>query len=327
MENKAHALAAGFFVIGVAALMVALSVWLMRDTDVRNLYEMSTRESVAGLQPQAAVRYRGLDVGRVTEIGFDPQVTGNVLVRISVDDDTPVTKSTFAQLSYQGVTGLAFVLLDDDGQSTEPLPPNPDKPPRLPLKASLLSRITDRGEAILEQVEITTKRINEIIGPENQKLIHSALDGVSQAAGGVNRLASTLDATVTQRLDPALAAMAPAARDTSAAMTSMKSAADNVAKASEDIGATARRLNQKDGPLDRLAEGTEALSKAADSFNSATLPRINRVTEETSRAARQLSRAANSINDNPQSLLFGHGPVPPGPGEAGFSAPAAGATP
>lgn len=73
--------------------------------------------------------------------------------------------------------------------------------------------------------------------------------------------------------------------------------------------------------MDRLAEGTQALSHAADSFNSATLPRINRVTEETSRAVRQLGRTANTINDNPQSLIFGSGAVAPGPGEPGFTAP------
>jgi phospholipid/cholesterol/gamma-HCH transport system substrate-binding protein len=97
-----------------------------------------------------------------------------------------------------------------------------------------------------------------------------------------------------------------------------------VEKAAASFGQTARRLNDKDGPMDRLAEGTQALSHAADSFNSAPLPRINRVTEETSRAVRQLSRAATAISDNPQSLIFGAGPVNPGPGEPGFVAPGEG---
>lgn len=76
--------------------------------------------------------------------------------------------------------------------------------------------------------------------------------------------------------------------------------------------------------MDRLAEGTQALSHAADSFNQATLPRINRVTEETSRAVRQLGRTATTITDNPQSLIFGTGAVSPGPGEPGFAPPGAG---
>jgi phospholipid/cholesterol/gamma-HCH transport system substrate-binding protein len=73
MENKAHALAAGVFVLFVGAMLVALAMWLTRDTGVRHIYEMSTREAVSGLQSQAAVRYRGIDVGKVAHIGFDPQ--------------------------------------------------------------------------------------------------------------------------------------------------------------------------------------------------------------------------------------------------------------
>ena len=101
MENKAHALAAGAFVLFVASLLVGLAMLLTRDTGVRHLYEMTTREAVSGLQPQAAVRYRGIAVGKVIFIGFDPQLTGNVLVRFTVEDGTPMTKSTFATLGFR----------------------------------------------------------------------------------------------------------------------------------------------------------------------------------------------------------------------------------
>src|SRR3954471_2813040 len=115
MENKAHALAAGIFVVLITVLLVALAAWLTRDTGERDAYEISTREAVTGLQPQAAVRYRGVDVGKVDSIGFDPKAQGNVLIRLEVDSHAPVTKDTFATLGYQGVTGLAFVQLDDEG--------------------------------------------------------------------------------------------------------------------------------------------------------------------------------------------------------------------
>jgi phospholipid/cholesterol/gamma-HCH transport system substrate-binding protein len=322
MENKAHALAAGAFVLGLTALLVALTAWLMRDTEVHNLYELSTRESVSGLQPQAVVRYRGIAVGRVTDIDFDPAARGNVRVRISLDGDTPVTRSTYATLGYQGVTGLAYVQLDDDGSAPQPLPPDAVSPPRIPLRPSLLSKLGDRGEAILMQAEQTTQRLNQLLAPENQKLLMQALGRIGDAAGGVDQLTRRLDATVTQRLDPALAAALPALQDTSRAMKGMDKAAEEVTASAAEMRRTAERLNVNDGPIDRLAEGAQATAHAADSFNTATLPRVNRVTEEASRAARQLSRAANAISDNPQSLLFGHGDVPPGPGEPGFRAPA-----
>jgi phospholipid/cholesterol/gamma-HCH transport system substrate-binding protein len=307
MENKAHAMAAGIFVVAITILLVGLAAWLTRDTGERDPYEISTRETITGLQEQAAVRYRGVEVGKVATIGFDPKAQGNVLMRLEIDRDAPVTKDTFATLGFQGVTGLAFVQLDDTGKPAPRLQPEDGHPPRIPLRPGLLSKLMDKGEVILERVDELTGRMNQLLGDENQKRFSSALDNLGTAAADASQLARRLDSTVAARVDPALA--------------SVQKSADQIGRTAADFGQTARRLNAKDGPIDRLAEGTEALAHAADSFNSATLPRINRVTEETSRAVRQLGRTANTINDNPQSLIFGAGAVDPGPGEPGFTAP------
>ncbi|HWV63003.1 MAG TPA: MlaD family protein, partial [Oxalicibacterium sp.] len=114
MENKAHALMAGIFTIALLIAAVLIALWFNRDREERVPYEIATTLSVPGLTPQAAVRYRGLDVGRVDEVLFDPKVPGQILIRFSVAKNTPITHSTFATLSYQGVTGLAYVQLDDD---------------------------------------------------------------------------------------------------------------------------------------------------------------------------------------------------------------------
>jgi len=115
MENKSHALAAGAFVLVITALLVALAVWLTRDSSVHRIYELSSSEAVTGLQAQASVRFKGVNIGKVTAIGLDPQVPGHVLIRIAIDDQAPITESTFATLRFQGVTGLAFLQLDDSG--------------------------------------------------------------------------------------------------------------------------------------------------------------------------------------------------------------------
>lgn len=307
MENKAHAMAAGIFVVAITILLVGLAAWLTRDTGQRDPYEISTRETITGLQEQAAVRYRGVEVGKVSAIGFDPKVQGNVLMKLEIDHDAPVTKDTFATLGFQGVTGLAFVQLDDTGKPAPRLQPEDGHAPRIPLRPGLLSKLMDKGEVILDRVEQLTGRMNQLLGDENQKRFSTALDNLGSAAADASQLAKRLDSTVATRVDPAIA--------------SVQKSAEQVGKTAADFSQTAKRLNQKDGPMDRLAEGTQALSHAADSFNSATLPRINRVTEETSRAVRQLGRTANTITDNPQSLIFGSGAVAPGPGEPGFTAP------
>jgi phospholipid/cholesterol/gamma-HCH transport system substrate-binding protein len=323
MENKAHALAAGVFVLGLIAALVALVLWLTHDSTVRNIYELSTRDAVSGLQPQAMVRYRGIAVGKVVLIDFDPKIKGNVRVRISVDERVPLTKSTFATLSYQGVTGLAFIALDDKGESQVALVPDNDNPPRIPLKPSLLAQLQDRGEAILNQVEEVTHRANTLLSDDNQKRFASALENISEAAAGANQLTRSLDNTVKTGINPMLATLPSMVDRTKDTMGTVKKAASDVSRVANNFNTTVGRLNAKDGPIERLGDGTKALSQAVEAFNGATLPRLNRVAEDTSHAVRRLGRAADNINDNPQSLLFGNGGVAAGPGEPGFSAPAA----
>ncbi|KQX84418.1 MlaD family protein [Variovorax sp. Root473] len=316
MENKAHALAAGAFVLGLIAALVALVVWFTRDNTVRNVYELSTRDAVSGLQPQAQVRYRGISVGKVTSIDFDPKTKGNVRVRITVDERVPLTTSSFATLSYQGVTGLAFIALDDEGQSTVALKPDNGNPPRIPLKPSMLAKLQDRGEEIIDQVEEVTKRANTLLADANQKRVADALENIAAASASANTLLKQLDNTVKTGLNPTLAAMPET-------LSTVKKAAGDVSRVANNFNTTVGRLNAPDGPVERLSDGTKALAQAVDSFNAATLPRVNRVADDTAHAVRRLGRAADSINDNPQSLLFGNGGAAAGPGEPGFVAPAA----
>ena len=322
MENKAHAMAAGLFVVALTALLLVLGAWLTRESGQRDPFEISTREAVTGLQEQAPVRYRGVDVGKVTSVGFDPKAQGNVLVRLDITRGAPITSDTFATLSFQGVTGLAFVQLDDSGKPAPLLQPNDEVPPRIPLRPGLLSKLTDKGEKILDQVEQITARVNTLMDDKNPKGLASAMGNVSQAAGNIGALSANMNTILTAQFGPQKVDIPSLVKRTDTAMASLRETSDAARAAVQEIGATAHRLNEKGGAIDRLAVGTEALSHAADSFNAATLPRINRATEDTSRAVRQLSRTVNGINDNPQSLIFGTGRVEPGPGERGIVAPA-----
>lgn len=321
MENKSHALAAGIFVLVVAAMLAGLTLWLTRDNARYEQYELSTKDGVSGLQPQAAVRYKGVAVGKVTRIGFDPQVSGNVLIRIAVNEQAPISPTTFAVLGYQGVTGLAHILLDDADQPYPELPPGPSGLPRLPLKPSPFGRLAEQAPNILNQVEEATRRVNQLLSDDNQQKLSEALGSIAQAAGSVNTLTQRLDATVAQRLDPALAALPPLAGDARKTLQALQQAGSNVSALAADVGQTTRRLNAEGGAIDQITTGTQALARAADQFGSTTLPRLNRAADDTSRAARQLSRTAGGVTDNPQLFIYGSGRIPPGPGEQGFAAP------
>lgn len=321
MENKAHALAAGIFVLLMTILAATLAMWLTRDNGSYHAYELTSREGVSGLQPQAAVRYKGVAVGKVTHIGFDPDVRGNVLIRIDVEDSTPITPTTFAVLGYQGVTGLAYVLLDDAGTVQMAVSQGRSGIARLPLQPSPFSKIAEQGPEILAQAEVAMRHLNDLLSDQNQELFTKALAQMGQAAGSVNSLSQRLETTVTQRLDPALAALPALVRNTNETLVSLQTAGADVSVMAREMGRSAERINSPDGALEQARISAQTLTRAADRLSVNTLPRVERASDATARTARQFGRVAEGVNDNPQMFVYGQGYALPGPGEQGFVAP------
>ena len=75
MEIRASYLLVGAVVLALVAGLAAFSVWLVRaDIDRRvEPYQIAFAGSVTGLQQGSQVRYRGVPVGRVTDIRIDPE--------------------------------------------------------------------------------------------------------------------------------------------------------------------------------------------------------------------------------------------------------------
>jgi phospholipid/cholesterol/gamma-HCH transport system substrate-binding protein len=319
MENKSHALAAGTFVVLLLALVIALSVWLTRDTRDLQIYELSSPDAVTGLQPQASVRFKGVNVGKVTGITLDPKKPGNVLIEIAIDGQAPITQSSFATLGFQGVTGLAFVQLDDTGESKVELPRGGTPAARIPMRPNFMTKLSDQGEDLLAQLISSSGRVNALLSDENQKTLMSAIDNMSKAALSLQQLTLSTNKAMPQLIEDSRATL----KVIQSTSIRVGDSADEARLSATSFRKTTERMNAKGGTLDQLAVGVDTLALTGQTLNAASLPRLNRAVDDTARAARQVSRAVNAVNDNPQSLIFGHGPIAPGPGEAGFSAPPA----
>jgi phospholipid/cholesterol/gamma-HCH transport system substrate-binding protein len=145
MENRAHALAAGIFTIllGIAA---AIAIWWLGQTDESTTrYVLETRRNVTGLNVQAQVRYRGIRAGKVQAIEPDDGDPRVILVTIDMDSRFKLTRGATAELGYQGVTGLAYVQIEDDGSSAEPLAGRNGEPARIALKPTLFDTLGEKG--------------------------------------------------------------------------------------------------------------------------------------------------------------------------------------
>ena len=309
MENKAHALIAGLFTIVLLIAAILLGLWFNRDRIERVPYEIATKLSVPGLNPQAAVRYRGLDIGKVDDITFDPKVPGQILIHISIRPDTPITKSTYAVLGSQGVTGIAYVQLDDDGKNPVVVTSTKKQIARIEMRPSLWDQLQDRGMAILEQTEELTRRFNRLLEPANQTAMLAAFDKVGKAATEIE--------TIPRQLGPTLAKLPALTADAQLAMASISKLANETSVLSSNLNGFATRLQAPDGAVAKLSAAAEQFGAVANRIEFETLP----LAHDARTSLRTLNRTLDNFTERPQSILFGSPHMTPGPGEPGFTAP------
>lgn len=313
MENRSHALMTGIFTIALLVATILVGLWFNRDKTELVPYEIVTTQSIPGLNPQATVRYRGLEVGRVDEIVFDPRVTGQILIRLSVDAASPITSTTYATLGYQGVTGIAFIQLDDERTGSPRLATNGERIARIPLRPGLLDQLEDRGLAILEKAEKVTASLDELLSEDNRAKMVGAFESVDRAADAY--------AAIPQRLDPVLDQLPGLVKKVDRSMDSIDTLATSATAMTRNYDQLATRLQAPDGPIERLNTTIGALGAATSELELETLPHVVRMTDEARASLRAVRRTANSFSDRPQSILFGTPGDAPGPGEPGFVPP------
>jgi phospholipid/cholesterol/gamma-HCH transport system substrate-binding protein len=309
MENRAYALAAGIFTLLLTAAIAATAVWFTGTTALQqNTYLLVSRSSVSGLNPEALVRFRGVTVGKVDTIGFDPINPPVILIRIIVDRTTPITKGTYAQLAYQGLTGLSYVQLEDDGRQHEPLKTDSDLPGKIEVRASVFDKLSESGQGLIVSANETFKRMNTLLNDKTQARLQQTLSNLE--------IASARIASVANELEPSLKTL-----------PSLSAKTDQVLTRADAFFIHADKLaTQAQEGINGLANVTQNAEKIAgtakelgDTLLVDTLPRLSDLVADLSRTSRNLNGLLTEIRDQPQSLVFGRPLPPPGPGEEGFS--------
>ncbi len=309
MESRSHAIAAGLFAIILSAGVVLALWWFSDKREVTREVVLVTSGSVNGLNPQATVRYRGIVAGKVASIGLDPANPRDVLVTVRIRADLPITEGTRARLATQGVTGLAFIALDDNGEQPAPLAGGP---PRLRLAPGLLDEVSAASLQTLSRVRDLAERLAGLASPDNLARIERTLAHLERSSQGLER---TL-----QEAPQTLAAVRQVfSRDN---LARIGRSLDNLERLSGEAVPLAREGRTLLTRLQTVSERLDTLAGATgEGVATSTLPRLNGLLQELTVTSRQLSDLLDEIDNSPQLLLLGRGKPLPGPGEAGFRQP------
>ena len=306
MENRAHALAAGLFTLLLIAGVILAAMWFSGETYEKAYYQLESKFPVTGLNEQAIVRFRGVDIGKVSNIQFDPANMRTILIDVAIRSDIKLTRSAFAELRYQGVTGLSYVMLDDPGTSGEQLPQMTQPgSSRIPIHESLFSNLAEAGQAALADARELMKRMGNFLSDENQAQVSHTLQNIEGATRQIVALTQGLQ---------------PAARNSEALVADARKTFQTAEKLLTEISDTNRQLATRLEAVDRVAGSAEkagdAVVSLANNVASETLPRVNALADELARTSRSLDRLATSLREQPQSVVFGRKATGLGPGES-----------
>jgi ABC-type transporter Mla subunit MlaD len=168
----------GLLVVAGLALLVGFVLFVTRESFTRGdtLFETYFRESVQGLEVGSPVRYRGVAVGRISEISLAssqyrrPQgetfagAFQLVVVRFTVDlrqsGDIPtlseaVNQGLRARLATTGITGVIYIELDFLDPERFPVQTIPWQPQYtfIPAVPSTTAQVQSAAETLLRRLE------------------------------------------------------------------------------------------------------------------------------------------------------------------------------
>jgi paraquat-inducible protein B len=311
MSKRPSAALIGAFVLGALALAVLAVVLLGSGRLFRETvpFVMSFSGSVNGLNVGAPVKFKGVEIGSVTDIRLTlgegpalPQARIPVLVEIDQEKvssqgakadlwDPAVVKNMIdaglrAQLNAQSlVTGLLFVELDF----------HPDTPAEFAVPGGPYQEIPT-VPTVLQKAQ---SALGEIIGDIEAMELRPLIDHATSALEGISRLVNSPDvARAIAQLDEAVAS-------TNEAMTALRSASLTVDRRGEELVHHVRKFT---GDLHGALGQMEQTLRTVGGFVAPASPlsvRLSVTLEEISAAARSVRILADYLERNPGALIRG----------------------
>ena len=268
-----------------------------------SLYTTYFDESVQGLQVDSAIKYRGVEIGKVQSIKVAPDYRLiEVVMKISLAGDLP--NQTVAALTSAGITGIVFIELDriKPGELlNSPKITFKSSYPVIPSRRSGIGRfLADTGiimqnikdidiKGISNQLKNTSKAIEDFVGGKRVNNIITHLESTSanldQTMAGINKTFAE------GKVDKAV----------NETMGILSDARKLIGQAKNEIDAL--KLQEKANRTDVLLEDINKKAKVITNELQDTSEHL-RVTSEN------LQRLSESLTKNPSQLIFSKPPPP-----------------
>jgi phospholipid/cholesterol/gamma-HCH transport system substrate-binding protein len=305
MSAKSSKFLIGLFVIIGSLICAAIIIWVgaARIFMKGSLYSVYFDESVQGLQVDSAIKYRGVEIGKVESIKVAPDYRLiEVIMKIELEGD--LQKQTIATLKTAGITGIVFIELDQlrtGDLSSSPKITFKSSYPVIPSRRSQISRFMSDTGVIMQNIkDIDLKGISDQL-KNTSKAIENFVEGKR-----INNIMTHLEST-SSNLDQAIfkinktIAEGKVDRVVNETMGVLSDAHQLIGQAKNEIDAL--KLQEK-------ADRTDILLKDIDKKSKAITNELQDTSEHLRVTSENLQKLSDNLTRNPSELIFSK-PAPP----------------
>lgn len=280
METKANYVAVGAFVLACVVGLVVTILWLAgaQYSQEYAYYQTYFKGPVTGLGKGTVTRYNGIDVGRVTDLKFNPADPQSVIVTMQVQPGLNIREDSRASIESQGLTGGSYVEISG-GTASSPLLTARDgqEYPVILAKQSTLQQLEQSAPEVVAKLNIAVTRLNDLLSDKNRKAVSSVLANLDETTAAFAKRSADIDATI---------------RNANAATA-------NLRDASADLKPTLARVDTTVNKFSKVADDADAFLKGD------ALAQVSVMVGEMRRLVTSLTRFSDQLNREPTKLLFG----------------------
>jgi phospholipid/cholesterol/gamma-HCH transport system substrate-binding protein len=280
METKANYVAVGAFVLACVIGLVVTILWLagVQYSQEYAYYQASFKGPVTGLGKGTITRYNGIEVGRITDLQFDPADPSRVIVTLQVQPNLNIRDDSVASIDSQGLTGSSFVEISGGTANAPLLVAHGDQRyPVIRTKQSTFAQLEQSAPEVVAKLNVAASRINDLLNDNNRRAIAHILSNLDETTEVIARRSGDIDATIAN------------ANKTMA----------NLDQASQQIKPTLAQLDVTVQKYGKVADDADAF------INGDGLAQLSDLIGEARRLVTSLDQFSDQLNRQPTKLLFG----------------------
>jgi phospholipid/cholesterol/gamma-HCH transport system substrate-binding protein len=273
METKANYVAVGAFVMTCILAVVITILWLAgtQYSHEYEYYQTNFRGAVTGLGKGTAVRYNGIDVGRVDNLAFDPNDPQVVIATLQIQPGLGIRTDSVSSIEPQGLTGTSYVEISGGTKDAPLLAAEPgQKFPVIKTAPSALQQLTRGAPELLAKLNNIADRLVAVLSDENQQHLSNTLASLDKTTAALAARSGDLDTTLA-----------------------------NLSAASKGLPETVANANLAVLKVQRFADDADGFVRGDG------LAQLAGLISDTRRTVTSLNRLTDQLDRQPTKLIFG----------------------